>query len=162
MASAVLLAGRRRSTVRLTPIVLAAAFAGLVALPIVGDRNLAGFGLRLLELMAMTYSLNLITGFSLMPMRALSLTGMGIFLFDAIFAAVLLGHRLIYGPQQEGALWTLFAVLFFFVGLVFLALGLIGEYIGRIYIEVRRRPNYIVRAVHGEGAADRGSHPPPG
>ncbi len=49
--------------VRLTPLVLGAAFAGLVALPVVGDRNLAGFGLRLLELMAMTYSLNLITGF---------------------------------------------------------------------------------------------------
>jgi branched-chain amino acid transport system permease protein len=52
-----------RAGVRLTPLVLAAAFAGLVALPIVGDRNLAGFGLRLLELMAMTYSLNLVTGF---------------------------------------------------------------------------------------------------
>src|SRR5436189_6307901 len=63
MASAARLAGRRRSTVRLTPLMLAAAFAGLVALPIVGDRNLAGFGLRLLELMAMTYSLNLSTGF---------------------------------------------------------------------------------------------------
>lgn len=105
-------------------------------------------------------SLNLITGFSMLPMRALSLTGAGIFLFDAIFAAVLLAHRLIYGPQQEGALWTLFAILFLFVGLIFLALGLIGEYIGRIYIEVRRRPNYIVRAVHGENA-DVGTIVPP-
>jgi undecaprenyl-phosphate 4-deoxy-4-formamido-L-arabinose transferase len=99
-------------------------------------------------------SLNLITGFSLLPMRALSLTGIGIFLLDAIFTAILLGHRLVYGPQQEGALWTLFAVMFFLVGLIFLALGLIGEYIGRIYIEVRRRPTYIVRAVHGDSAAD--------
>jgi undecaprenyl-phosphate 4-deoxy-4-formamido-L-arabinose transferase len=99
-------------------------------------------------------SLNLITGFSMLPMRVLSLTGMGIFLFDAIFAALLLAHRVIYGPQQEGALWTLFAILFLFVGLIFLALGLIGEYVGRIYIEVRRRPNYIVRAVHGENAEE--------
>ena len=66
-----------------------------------------------------------------------------------MMAVVLLAHRLIYGPQEEGALWTLFAVLFFFIGMIFLALGLIGEYAGRIYIEVRRRPTYIVRAVHG-------------
>lgn len=99
-------------------------------------------------------SLNLITGFSMLPMRALSLTGIGIFMLDAIFAIVLMAHRFIYGPQQEGALWTLFAVLFFFVGLIFLALGLIGEYIGRIYIEVRRRPNYIVRAIHRGDSAE--------
>jgi undecaprenyl-phosphate 4-deoxy-4-formamido-L-arabinose transferase len=99
-------------------------------------------------------SLNLITGFSMLPMRALSLTGIGIFMLDAIFAIVLMAHRFIYGPQQEGALWTLFAVLFFFVGLIFLALGLIGEYVGRIYIEVRRRPNYIVRAIHRGDSAE--------
>jgi undecaprenyl-phosphate 4-deoxy-4-formamido-L-arabinose transferase len=43
----------------------------------------------------------------------------------------------------------LFSVLFFFIGMMFLALGLIGEYAGRIYIEVRRRPTYIIRKVHG-------------
>ena len=96
----------------------------------------------------------------MLPMRALSLTGFGIFFLDAIFAVILLAHRLIYGPQQEGALWTLFAILFLFVGLIFLALGLIGEYIGRIYIEVRRRPNYIVRAVHGESTGDAAGFPP--
>jgi undecaprenyl-phosphate 4-deoxy-4-formamido-L-arabinose transferase len=104
-------------------------------------------------------SLNLITGFSLLPIRALSLTGFGVFFLDAIFAAVLFAHRFIYGPQQEGALWTLFAVLFFFVGLIFLALGLIGEYIGRIYLEVRRRPTYLVRAVYGEAPGDGAFEP---
>ena len=66
---------------------------------------------------------------------------------------VLLAHRILYGPQQEGALWTLFAFIFLVLGLVFLALGLIGEYVGRIYLEVRRRPTYIVRAVHGDESA---------
>src|ERR1700722_19941220 len=94
-------------------------------------------------------SLNLITGFSLIPIQMLSMTGIGISFLAVMMAVVLLGHRLIYGPQEEGALWTLFAVLFFFIGMIFLALGLIGEYAGRIYIEVRRRPTYIVRAVHG-------------
>lgn len=93
-------------------------------------------------------SLNLVTGFSLLPIQILSLTGIAIAVLDIAFAGVLAGHRLIYGPQQEGAMWTLFAVLFFFVGLLFLAIGLIGEYVGRIYQEVRRRPTYLVRAVH--------------
>lgn len=140
---------------------LANTFAKRVAEIPVGHAERAG-GESKYNLFSLAHlSLNLITGFSLLPMRALSLTGIGIFLLDAIFAAILLGHRLFYGPQQEGALWTLFAVLFFFVGLMFLAFGLIGEYIGRIYIEVRRRPTYIVRAVHGENAADTGSRPPP-
>ncbi|HKN12575.1 MAG TPA: hypothetical protein VJX68_05205, partial [Candidatus Binatus sp.] len=94
-------------------------------------------------------SLNLITGFSLIPIQMLSMTGIGISVLATMMAVVLLAHRVIYGPQEEGALWTLFAVLFFFIGMIFLALGLIGEYAGRIYIEVRRRPTYIVRAVHG-------------
>ena len=97
-------------------------------------------------------SLNLITGFSNFPIQALSLAAFGVFLLDAMFVVLLLAHRLIYGPQQEGALWMLFAIQFFFVGMILLAIGLIGEYIGRIYLEVRRRPTYIVRAVHGEGA----------
>lgn len=101
-----------------------------------------------------TLSLNLITGFSMAPIQTLSLVGIGIFFLDALFALVLFAHRLIYGPQEEGALWVMFAVLFLFVGFEFLALGLIGEYIGRIYTEVRRRPTYIVRKVHGAGDED--------
>jgi undecaprenyl-phosphate 4-deoxy-4-formamido-L-arabinose transferase len=100
-------------------------------------------------------SLNLITGFSNFPIQAMSLAAVGIFLLDALFVAILLAHRLIYGAQEEGALWVLFAFTFALLGLVMLALGLIGEYIGRIYLEVRRRPTYIVRAVHGENTQDR-------
>lgn len=99
-------------------------------------------------------SLNLVTGFSTLPIQVMSLTGVGIFILDAFFSIFLLAHRVIYGPQEEGALWVLFAVLFFFVGFLFLALGLIGEYVGRIYTEVRRRPTYIVRAVHETAAED--------
>src|SRR5277367_2956578 len=129
---------------------LANSFAKRVAeIPVGHDDRASGtskynlFGLAKL-------SLNLITGFSLIPIQMLSMTGIGISVLAVMMAFVLLGHRLIYGPQEEGALWTLFAVLFFFIGMIFLALGLIGEYAGRIYIEVRRRPTYIVRAVHGD------------
>lgn len=105
-------------------------------------------------------SLNLITGFSNFPIQAMSIAAVGIFLLDAMFVALLLAHRVVYGPQQEGALWVLFAFTFALLGLVMLALGLIGEYIGRIYLEVRRRPTYIVRAVHGDESAGDGHNAP--
>jgi undecaprenyl-phosphate 4-deoxy-4-formamido-L-arabinose transferase len=132
---------------------LANSFAKNVSeIPVAHDERAGGHSkynlLRLAQL-----SLNLVTGFSLLPIQILSLTGIAIALVDIAFAALLGAHRVIYGPQEEGAMWTLFAVLFFFVGLLFLALGLIGEYVGRIYLEVRRRPTYLVRAVH-DGRAE--------
>ena len=96
-----------------------------------------------------TLSLNLITGFSLLPIQLVSLTGIVIFLFSVAFAFFLLAHRLIYGPQQEGAIWTLFALTFMLFGAISLALALVAEYQGRIYMEVRQRPTYVVRKVHG-------------
>jgi undecaprenyl-phosphate 4-deoxy-4-formamido-L-arabinose transferase len=133
---------------------LANSFAKRVAEIRVGHAERAGGESKYNFFRLAHLSLNLITGFSNFPIRALSLTGILISFLAALLAVVLLGHRIFYGPQQEGALWTLFAVLFFFVGMIFLALGLIGEYVGRIYLEVRRRPTYIVRAVHGEHAGD--------
>lgn len=133
---------------------LANSFAKKVAEIEVGHDERAGGESKYNLLRLAQLSLNLITGFSLLPIQILSITGILIALLDIAFAGVLLGHRLIFGPQQEGAMWTLFAVLFFFVGLLFLALGLIGEYVGRIYLEVRRRPTYLVRAVHDGRPAD--------
>ena len=63
------------------------------------------------------------------------------------FGVFLLIRRLWVGVEVEGV-FTLFAILFIFVGLQVLALGMIGEYIGRIYYEVRRRPRFLVRKVH--------------
>jgi undecaprenyl-phosphate 4-deoxy-4-formamido-L-arabinose transferase len=127
---------------------LANTFAKKVAEIEVGHDERAGGKSKYNILRLAQLSLNLITGFSMLPIQVLSMTGIVIAILDIAFAAALLGHRLVYGPQQEGAMWTLFAVLFFFVGLLFLAIGLIGEYVGRIYLEVRRRPTYLVRAIH--------------
>ena len=57
--------------------------------------------------------------------------------------------RLVYGAQwaAEG-IFTLFAILFVFVGLQFLAMGVTGEYIGRIYREVRKRPEYVIENIY--------------
>jgi undecaprenyl-phosphate 4-deoxy-4-formamido-L-arabinose transferase len=67
--------------------------------------------------------------------------------------AALLGVlRLVYGPEWAAyGVFSLFAVLFFFVGVLFLSLGIMGQYVGRIYQEVRKRPSYTIRAVHEAG-----------
>jgi undecaprenyl-phosphate 4-deoxy-4-formamido-L-arabinose transferase len=129
---------------------LANSFAKRVAeIPVGHDERQSGSSkynlFRLVHL-----SLNLITGFSMMPIRAVSVAGILVFVLDALLVLLLLAHRILYGPQQEGALWTLFAFNFLVLGFVLLAVGLIGEYVGRIYLEVRKRPTYIVRAVHGD------------
>jgi undecaprenyl-phosphate 4-deoxy-4-formamido-L-arabinose transferase len=80
------------------------------------------------------------------PIQFVSLSGIVVSAFGLAFAIFLGLRRLVIGPEVEGV-FTLFAVLFMFVGLQILALGLIGEYVGRIYQEVRRRPRYVVREV---------------
>ncbi len=89
---------------------------------------------------------DLLTGFSLLPIQLVSVTGVLIAMLGLAFALFLGVRRLVVGPEVEGV-FTLFAILFFFVGLQILALGLIGEYVGRIYQEVRRRPRYVVSEV---------------
>ena len=51
-------------------------------------------------------------------------------------------RRLIFGPEWANGVFTLFAILFFFLGVLLFAIGLLGEYVGRIYHEVRDRPRY--------------------
>ncbi len=96
----------------------------------------------------LTINFDLITGFSLLPIQILSLLGVATSLAGLGFGLFLLVRRFFVGPESEGV-FTLFAVLFVFLGLLFLALGLIGEYVGRIYLEVRHRPRYTVKKTIG-------------
>ncbi len=89
---------------------------------------------------------DLMTGFSLLPIQVVSLAGIAIALLGLGFGGFLFLRRLIIGAEAEGV-FTLFAILFVFVGIHLLALGLIGEYIGRIYMEVRRRPRYVIQHI---------------
>jgi len=63
-----------------------------------------------------------------------------------VLFVLLVVRRLIVGPEAEG-LFTLFALAFFLIGLALFGIGLLGEYIGRIYIQVRQRPRYLISAV---------------
>jgi len=99
----------------------------------------------LLKLMLLSF--DLITGFSLLPIQMMSLSGIIVALAGMGFGVFLLIRRLFVGPESEGV-FTLFAILFVFIGILILAVGLVGEYVGRIYLEVRRRPTYRIRAIH--------------
>ncbi len=87
---------------------------------------------------------DLMTSFSLLPIQFIGVLGVVIAVLGLLFAVFLFVRRLIVGPELEGT-FTLFAILFFFMGVQIFALGIIGEYIGRIYQEVRRRPRYIIK-----------------
>lgn len=94
----------------------------------------------------MRLGFDLITGFSLLPIQLVSLAGLLIAIAGGALSALLFARRIILGPESEG-LFTLFAILFAFMGVLLLAVGLVGEYVGRIYAEVRRRPIFRIREV---------------
>jgi undecaprenyl-phosphate 4-deoxy-4-formamido-L-arabinose transferase len=89
---------------------------------------------------------DLMTGFSTAPMRLFSGVGIAIALLSVLFVLYLLLRRYLVGPEAEGV-FTLFAIAFFLLGVALFGVGLLGEYVGRIYDEVRRRPRYIVGTV---------------
>ena len=89
---------------------------------------------------------DLLSSMTTFPLRLLSFIGALISVMGIGFGALLLVLRLVLGPEWAvGGVFTLFAILFFFVGAQFIAMGLLGEYIGRIYLDVRARPRYFIR-----------------
>jgi undecaprenyl-phosphate 4-deoxy-4-formamido-L-arabinose transferase len=92
---------------------------------------------------------DLVTGFSLVPLQLFSLAGMIVALTSVILYAVVIVQRAIVGGFLEGvkALWDRDILAFFLIGCIMFGVGLLGEYVGRIYHQVRERPRYVVRAV---------------
>ena len=89
---------------------------------------------------------DLVTGFSVVPLQAFSLFGALLSVASAGLVIWLALRRIFVGPEAEG-LFTLFGIAFFLIGVTLLGIGLLGEYIGRIYEEVRGRPRWIVQGV---------------
>ena len=84
-----------------------------------------------------------ITGFSVVPLRLATCAGFGFSLL-AFFAAVfILIQKIFFSVAVAG--WASLSIIIFFIGgLQLLVLGVIGEYIGRIYIETQKRPLYVI------------------
>ena len=90
---------------------------------------------------------DLMTAFSVVPLQLFSLAGIAIAALSFFFVAYLAIRRLfLVGPEAEG-LFTLFGIAFFLIGATLFGIGLLGEYVGRIYQQVRSRPRYLIAAV---------------
>jgi undecaprenyl-phosphate 4-deoxy-4-formamido-L-arabinose transferase len=94
---------------------------------------------------------DLLTSMTTAPLRLLTFLGIAIAIFGGVFGLVLLALRFVYGAAWGvNGVFPLFAVLFIFVGAQFMGIGLLGEYIGRIYYDVRARPRFIIESVIGQ------------
>jgi len=97
---------------------------------------------------SLVIGLNGIVGFSRYPLQLISLAGMALSVLAFTVALVYLGLKLDGAPFPIGNP-TIVVTISFFSGIQLLSLGVIGEYIGRIYDETRNRPKYIVESRHG-------------
>src|SRR4051795_11809842 len=128
--------------------VLADLFAGRVTeIPVAhSERKHGESKYGLLKLVRLQF--DLMTSFSVLPLRVTMGIGVVMAIVSILIALVLIAGRLVYGQEWAvSGVFTLFALLFFFLGVQLFAIGLLGEYVGRIYQQVRDRPRYIVRQV---------------
>ncbi|MFL9924963.1 glycosyltransferase [Herbaspirillum lusitanum] len=89
---------------------------------------------------------DLVTGFSLVPLQFFSLLGIALSFASAALFVLIVLRRLLLGAEV-GGVFTLFAITFFLMGVILFSIGLLGEYIGRIYMQVRSRPRYVVQTI---------------
>ena len=92
---------------------------------------------------------DLVTGFSLVPLQMCSIFGMVVSVGSVVVYLGVIAKRLIFDGWARGieTLWDRDLLQFFLIGMVLFGLGLVGEYVGRIYQQVRARPRYTIQAV---------------
>ena len=89
---------------------------------------------------------DLVTGFSTKPLELFSFFGMLISIPSALLVIYMVLRRIFIGPEVEGV-FTLFAINFLLIGIILFGIGLLGEYIGRIYQQVQNRPRFLIKAI---------------
>ncbi|HTG35107.1 MAG TPA: glycosyltransferase [Thermoanaerobaculia bacterium] len=136
--------------------VLADLFAGRVTeIPVAHSERLHGESkYSIWKLFRLQF--DLMTSFSVLPLRVTMGVGVVMAIASFLVALVLIAGRLIYGHEWAvSGVFTLFALVFFFLGGQLFAIGLLGEYVGRIYQQVRDRPRYVIRQVIRGGEITR-------
>jgi glycosyltransferase involved in cell wall biosynthesis len=89
------------------------------------------------------------TSFSTAPLKIWTYLGALGALASLVYALVIIGQTIINGRQVPGYA-SLFVAVLFFGSVQLISIGLLGEYIGRIYLETKQRPAYLVRKVYGQ------------
>jgi undecaprenyl-phosphate 4-deoxy-4-formamido-L-arabinose transferase len=91
---------------------------------------------------------DLVTGFSVVPLQLFSLFGIGVSVVSLATYVVVIAKRVLAGEVQGLAvIWDRDILTFFLIGVVLFGLGLVGEYVGRIYQQVRERPRFLIQAI---------------
>ena len=99
---------------------------------------------------------DLMTGFSVVPLQMFSLFGILVALGSVLLYVVVMIERIVQGAPLDAlrTFWDRDVLLFFLTGVILFGLGLVGEYVGRIYQQVRNRPRYLVQAVLEKNPAE--------
>ena len=101
-------------------------------------------------------SLDGLTAFTTWPLRAVSGVGFALALLAFLYGGYLISTYFLYGHDVSG--WTTIVVsLMLFAGIQLISLGIVGEYVGRIFEEVKARPLFIIKHEMGQGL--RAPHP---
>ncbi|HEY5971681.1 MAG TPA: glycosyltransferase, partial [Pseudoxanthomonas sp.] len=105
------------------------------------------------------FALEGITSFSTAPLRAATYLGVATAVLAFVFALWIIVKAALYGDRVAG--WpTMMVVILFLGGIQLIALGLIGEYLGRLYEESKQRPLYLVDVWQpGAGGVSSDPHP---
>jgi glycosyltransferase involved in cell wall biosynthesis len=89
-----------------------------------------------------------ITSFSTVPLRLWTYIGGGISIFAVLYAVYMVLDKIFFGNSVPGYPSLMTAILFL-GGVQLIGIGILGEYVGRIYIEAKHRPRYVVKDVVG-------------
>ena len=98
------------------------------------------------------FALDGITGSTTMPLRIWTYVGLVVVFLAQLYAAIIIGRTLIFGVDMPGYA-SIMVVILVFGAFNMISVGLLGEYVGRIAVEVRQRPLYLVEHLTGRAAA---------
>jgi undecaprenyl-phosphate 4-deoxy-4-formamido-L-arabinose transferase len=90
---------------------------------------------------------DLVTGFSVLPLQAFSIFGIFVALISLVTYVAVIIERVVEGASGLWVIWDRDILSFFLIGVVLFGLGIVGEYVGRIYQQVRERPRYLIAAL---------------